>query len=464
MSRIFLSVLLISTIAGSLAAEPADNVDSLRAAVFELDASPPLGSPLAYDPNVEVESPLSCRGLVLLGAGEPIVLCAVDWIGIGNDSHRAFRETLAKAAGTSVGRVAVHTLHQHDAPWCDFSIDALLAEHGVSYRPFDSPFARELLERLPAAVTKAIEQTQPVTHVGLSSATVEKVASNRRILGTDGKVAHVRYTATKDAKLREFPEGTIDPLLRMVSLWNGERPVAVLTYYATHPQSYYRTAKANPDFPGMARNARQAATGVPHVHFNGAGGNIGAGKYNDGSPENRQILADRVADAMERAWKSIQKSPIAAKDVDWKTIAVRLPAAPHLDEKTLQSTLEDRNLEPHARFKAAHKLAWLKRCLAGETIDLASLTLGSACVLHMPGELFVEYQLAAQRLRPDRFVAMAAYGDYGPAYIGTEISYAQGGYETQPNSSFVAPDVENVLLRGIANLLEVEAEQVRPLQ
>ncbi len=101
---------------------------------------------------------------------------------------------------------------------------------------------------------------------------------------------------------------------------------------------------------------------------------------------------------------------------------------------------------------------------AGEKTDLACLSLGDARVLFMPGELFVEYQLEAQRLLPDRFVAMAAYGDYGPAYIGTEVSYAQGGYETQPNSSFVAPAVEGVLTRAIAELLGVEAANVRPLR
>ena len=65
----------------------------------------------------------------------------------------------------------------------------------------------------------------------------------------------------------------------------------------------------------------------------------------------------------------------------------------------------------------------------------------------MPGELFVEYQLAAQKFRPDLFVAMAAYGDYAPGYIGTEIAYPQGGYETGPRASLVAPrDVERILI------------------
>ena len=117
----------------------------------------------------------------------------------------------------------------------------------------------------------------------------------------------MRYTATKDPKIRAFPAGTIDPELKMISFWNGDKPVAVLTYYATHPQSYYRTGLANPDFPGLARNARQTETGVPHIHFNGAGGNLGAGKCNDGSHENRQVLADRVAAAMKLAWEDTEE-------------------------------------------------------------------------------------------------------------------------------------------------------------
>jgi hypothetical protein len=317
---------------------------------------------------------------------------------------------------------------------------------------------------LGPAVKQAIGEAKSVTHVGFSTATVEKVASNRRILGPDGRVAHVRYTATKDSKIREFPEGTIDPLLRMVTFWSEEKPLAALTYYATHPQSYYRTGKANPDFPGLARNAREQTTGVPHFHFNGAGGNIGAGKYNDGAPENRQVLADRMADAMDRAWKDTKKMPIVAKDVSWTTIAVALPPAEHLDETALRSTVEDTDAMAQARFVAATKLAWLRRCQAGEKTDLACLSLGDARIFHMPGELFVEYQLEAQRLRPDAFVAMAAYGDYAPAYIGTAVAYTQGGYETQPNSSFVDPEVEGILMRGIAQLLNVDASELRPLR
>ncbi len=426
---------------------------ALKVGVFAVDASPPVGSPLAYDPTKGVTHPLSCRGVVLIGTGQPVVLCAVDWIGISNDGQFEFRKALAASAGTGLERVVVHTLHQHDAPICDFSTDRLLARHGINRAVFDADFDRDVIARAAVAARSATMQARPVTHLGLGQAEVEKVASNRRILGPDGKVQHVRWTACTEPEVRAAPVGTIDPMLKMISFWNGTEPVAALTYYATHPQSYYRTGRANPDFPGMARDQRQEITKVPHIHFNGAGGNIGAGKWNDGAPQNRQVLADRVAAGMEKAWANTVKSPCGAVDLSWETLPVAMPPAPHLDESQLERVVNDASKSVSERSRAASELVWLRRCHAGETIEVSCLHVGTARVLHLPGELFVEYQLAAQRLRPDLFVAMAAYGDYAPGYIGTEVAYSQGGYETGPHASLVAPSVERTLMDVIERLL-----------
>jgi hypothetical protein len=442
-------ILILAAAMTEARAEPPPKVG-----VFAVDASPPVGSPLAYDPTKSVSDPLSCKGVVLIGADRPIVLCAVDWIGIANDGQVEFRKALADAAGTDPQHVAVHTLHQHDAPICDFSADRLLAEPGINREIFDAAFARAVIARAAKAVREATSKARPITHIGLGESKVEKVASNRRILGPDGKVKYVRYTACKDPVVRAAPEGTIDPMLKMISFWDGDRPVAALTYYATHPQSYYRTGIANPDFPGLARDQREKATGVPHIHFDGAGGNIGAGKYNDGSPSNRQVLADRVADGMRRAWEVTEKTPITAAEVGWTRLPVALPPAPHLDEGRLRAVVDDPSKPVGDRIEAGRALVWLRRCHAGESIDVTGLRLGRARVLHLPGELFVEYQLAAQKLRPDLFVAMAAYGDYAPGYIGTEVAYPQGGYETGPKASLVAPKVEGVLMKVIEGLLQ----------
>lgn len=450
-----LRVLFTITLLAFLIA-PTSAANQLRLATFDVDASPAVGTPLAYDPTKGVSTPLSCRGIVLLGADQPIVLVAIDWLGIGNDAHKYFRETLARAAGTTADRVAVHTIHQHDAPRCDFSVDEILAHFKVSEPSYDSAFSRDVCRRAGEAIKKGIKAARPITHVGLGQGEVKEVASNRRILGEDGRVKVTRYTATRDPKVRAYPAGTIDPNLKMISFWNGDQPLVALSYYATHPQSYYRTGLANPDFPGLARNQRQRETKLRHIHFNGAGGNIGAGKWNDGSKENRQVLANKVAAGMKLAWESTQKSPISADDVGWDKVAAQLPPGKHLIEADLVPVIKDENAARLTKVIAAKHLAFLKRCEAGDTIDVTCLTIGKARILHMPGELFVEYQLAAQKLRADLFVAMAAYGDYGPGYIGTEIAYSQGGYETSERASRVSKEVEGVLMKAVKKLLKAE--------
>jgi hypothetical protein len=308
--------------------------EGLRLATFDVDATPPVGSRLMYDPMVNSwDQGLRAKGVVLLGAGLPIVMVSVDWIGIANESQDAFKEALARAAGTTPERVAVHAIHQHDAPVADFGSEKIFKDAGMDPISFEGTFARELIRRLEEGVKLGLSKSQPLTHLGLGQAQVVEVASNRRIIGADGKAKAQRTSATKDPKLRAEPEGTIDPMVSLVSFWNGEQPLAVLSYYAVHPQSYYRTGVANPDFPGIARLMRQMA--VPkalHIHFNGSGGNLTAGKYNDGAWENRLILAERLAAGMKKAWEATQKEALTAESVSWAVEPVALPAKHDLEK------------------------------------------------------------------------------------------------------------------------------------
>ncbi len=433
----------------------------LRVAPFQADVTPPLGSPLCNGnriPSVKNVTQLTARGVVLLGAGDPIVLCAVDWVGIGNEAYDEFRRSLAEAVDTTADRVAVHTLHQHDAPGSDFATERLLAEQGLD-RKFSNPdFDVEAIERVSAAANRALAAAQRITHLGLSTGKVEKVASNRRILGPNGKVFLQRQSSGgRNPAARQAPEGTIDPFVRMIAFWNQDTPVAVLTYYATHPQSYYGKGLVNWDFVGIARDLReQALPGVPHVHFDGAGGNVAAGKYNDGSEEKRPILANRLAAGMKLAWDTQEKLALTTDDVDWSVKAVSLPVRESLIESQLLATVEDESAKMKSRIRAARDLTFVRRMNAGQRIPVSCLKLGTARILHMPGEMFVEYQLAAQQMKLDAFVAVAAYGDYGPGYIGTKIAYSQGGYETGVVSR-VAPEVEEVLMSAMEELLNEAA-------
>jgi hypothetical protein len=415
------SVVKVFGAGGSVPEEP--SMTGLRVATFDVDATPPVGYDLGGVYGIVTgtwDMGLRAKGIVLLGAGEPIVLMAIDWIGLYDESHDQFRETLADAVRTDTRRVAVHSVHQHDAPRSSGHItcDWVLAT----------------LQRIQMAARTSIDQAQPVTHIGFGEAEVYKVASNRRILGEDGRVRAGRMSSCRDAELRAEPEGVIDPMVSLVSFWNKDKPLAVLTYYATHPQSYYLTGVVNPDFPGIARFFRQLA--VPdalHVHFTGAGGNIAAGKYNDGSPENRLILAERLADGMKRAWESSQHVPVNASGVEWRVEPVPM----------VSDTLNKSNLQ----------FGFVQRYMAGKKIDLQCLAINDVRILFAPGELFIEYQLAAKAMRPDLFVTMAAYGDGGPGYIPTAEAFNQGGYEVRER---LTPEIEEVLMTGLRKLLDVK--------
>jgi hypothetical protein len=431
---------------------------TIKLATFDVDATPPLGSAMAYDPVKRVdEMTLRCRGIVLTGADQPIVLCAVDWIGIANEGHDAFRSALAEAAGTVPGRVAVHTLHQHDAPGCDFTAEKLIKELDVKgYTRFEGTFHRVVIQRASDAIRAALPNAQPITHFGYGEATVKDVASNRRVERTaDGKVGRMRGSSCKIEGLRELPEGVIDPVVSLLSFWNGDKPVAVLSAYACHPQSYYRLGIPSPDFPGIARFFRgQDVNAALHVHFNGAGGNVAAGKYNDGTQANRIILATRLANGMREAYEKTKKTPLTAANIGWSSVPVSLPLSPRLNEDDLISKIKASADKGY--ISCADQLAFVRRVKAGHQIDITCLRIGDARMLHLPGELFVEYQLAAKAMRPDLHVMMAAYGNYGPGYIGTAAAYPEGGYETGPTSSNVAPEVEPVLMGAMKRLLDVK--------
>lgn len=429
----------------------------LKIATFQADVTPPIGTPLCDGlviPAKKIDDPLTARGIILFTSEKPIVLVAIDWVGIGNSGHHAFREAIARAAGTGVDRVAVHCLHQHDAPGCDFEADDLLVPYKLGGKLFDPAFARKAIDRVAKAVEKAAAKPVTVTHIGVGKGKVEMVASARRVLGPDGKVKYTRTSATKNADARAEPEGEIDPYVHLLAFYNDKTPISIITYYATHPMSYYGKGGVSWDFVGIARNLREREVPDPaHIHFNGAGGNVTAGKYNDGAVENRMILADRLAKGMKAAYESIKKEKVDSSKVSWRVLPTALPVSKLYNTKDLKVKIADEKLKELDRMRYARAHVWARRCEAGEKIDLQCLKLGSAYVLHMPGELFVEYQLAAQKMRPDSPVMMAAYGDYGMGYIGTAIAYTQGGYETGPVSR-VAPEVEGVLMKAMRELLK----------
>ncbi len=427
----------------------------VHVAPFRFDVTPPLGHPLLaglVQPVVGIDDALEAIGYVLLGAGAPIVICAVDWAGLLNDAHRAWREALAAAAGTTPDRVAVQCVHLHGAPFVCFAAQAVIACHDDLPATFDPVFFAECLTRGQSAVRAALGNPRRVTHVAHGVAVVAGVASNRRVSrDAAGRVNAMRLSACTDPVLTALPEGQIDPELQTIALCDAHGAAVVTAhYYATHPMSYYRDGRVSSDFCGLARKRRQAATpGCTQIYFTGCAGDVAAGKFNDGSPAARVALTERMHEAMLAAERAL--APVPIRRIDWRTESVLPVPLPEPTVEAVGRDMDDPAMPMVDRLLPAFRLAWLQRHARHEPLLLSRLRINAITALHLPAEFFVEFQLRARALRPGDPVAVAAYGDGGPWYVPPREEYAAGGYEI--GVTFCREEIDALMTGALQRLL-----------
>jgi hypothetical protein len=108
---------------------------------------------------------------------------------------------------------------------------------------------------------------------------------------------------------------------------------------------------------------------------------------------------------------------------------------------------------PANRIRPAMVLSWMKRVEEKTPIVLSALEMNGISILHLPAECFVEYQLRAQQMQPNRFIATAAYGDGGPWYIPVKEEYPKGGYEVSVANCSDAAD--GIITEGLRKLLVI---------
>ncbi len=450
--RDFLTSVLIGgpLFAASVRAEK--TTASLRIATFQSDVTLPLGHMLYRKPIVTIEQPLSAKGIVLDDGRRRYVLCTVDWCTIRNSTHLLFRAKLAKAVGTDVSNVTVHCVHQHTAPSYDGEAQKRFNKEKDSVRIRDLKFLDEVTDRLAAAAKQSLSRLEPFDQIGTGQAKVDRVASNRRIPTKDGKVRWRGSSTKGHPELREEPEGLIDPLLKTITLAKAGKPLVRLHYYATHPQSFYGDGRTSIDTAGMAREKLQEKENVFQIYFTGCAGDVAMGKYNDRSRRARDELTARLYAGMEAAVAATKLVP--AKAIEWRVAPVSLP--PRTDGKydpaKNLAILKDTKAKPNDRLSAASRISCAERLK--RPLELTALKVGRVHILHLPGEPMVEFQLYAQKQKPEDFVAVAGYGLGSPGYICTEKAFDEGGYE--PSASAVKPCSEGLVKAGIRQLLGVK--------
>jgi hypothetical protein len=411
---------------------------ALRAATFRADFTPPLGSAMIWtQPLTKVEDPLWAKGIILEQAGTRYVLVAIDWCGIGGELHQQMRATIGEAAGTSEHLVALHSVHQHTAPYAISDAWMLLRERGMPV--LETPVT-PMMPALQDAIRAAVKRLEPVDRVAYAETTVERVASARRIPNGRGGIT-TRWSTSRDATLMQLPESfpgaTIDPLLRTLHLQSGKRTVASLHFYATHPQTHCCDGTASGDFVGHAREAMEQESGVPQIWFTAGAGDITVGKYNDGSVAARSALRDRLLAALRKAATAARRAEVPGK-LSWRYETFEAPRIyGNLTAKT-----------PEGLYREAIRVSFAQRAVP---LVANALHMGRSVFLFLPGEPMQHFEKLAHEQAAGRHVFFAGYGDMHPGYLCTDKAFEEGGYE--PSAAHGSPPLEKFLSDAIKSLL-----------
>ncbi|HLN31677.1 MAG TPA: hypothetical protein VK395_28305 [Gemmataceae bacterium] len=424
---------------------------------FSADVTPPLGHPLMGGGTAsvrQIDDPLYANGLVLLGMDKPIVLVAVDWYEIRNDAYDSWRAALAEAARTVPERVLVTSVHQHDAPIADLEAQRILEKRQAAGRICDLKFHERALQNVAHAARASLQNPRRISHIGLGQANVEQAASHGQFREDNARSTFGRVRTTRDPRANARPVGASDPWLKMLSFWDSEFPLAVVSCYAAPKYALreYGKGAVSADFVGMARKRRRAEQpGTAQIYLSGCGASATAEKSDESSSEDRHELADRIYRAMSQAWKATRRHPL--KQIAYRTVPLRLEPrnSPGYSVADLQRRLAT-STRPFDQCLAALGLSWRNRADAGHKLDVSALDFGMAQVVLLPGGSSAEYQLMAQQLRRDEFVIVAGYGECAPGFIPVGRVWQDGATKLR-DWCWVAPSSERALTAALQSVL-----------
>ena len=394
---------------------------------FTVDCTPPVGCPVSFGETggtTEIRDPLFLRGFVLDDEYHRCLIATMDFCGLMNSAYDDLAGVFAKALSVPKERVIIHCIHQHDAPLLNYEIAAYL-----DCAAYPRQWWTDVLKKCAQSAAECLNRMVTISSLGYNETRLHGYASNRRILGRDGKVVGMRFSKCGDAALKKEPVGIIDPMLRTVAFKDSLGKIAgSMSFYATHPQVSNGRNKYSADAPGEALNILEGHWGDGlHGFFTGAGGNVTAGKY--ASPTDLEgnllrfgkILADGInLNLGTMKWEE-------ARELEWHATDFPFPLQ-QMDKDNLLSQINDENVSDHERLQKAVLLT----CLEYEknaSYHLSLLRTGSVKMLFLPGEPFVEYQLYAQSLIPDEFLAVVGNCSDNFLYLPLAKHFEEGGYE-----------------------------------
>lgn len=460
---------------------------SLRAGAAAVDITPAPGTPLSGSVArcmraQSVLDPLYAKALVLERGGRKLCFLSLDVTFVSREHTDRIRAAASERCGLEPDAVMVHATQTHSAP----AIGAFLLDHELDLpdeldwlRLGPADYSDVAAESAIEAVVQADAALRPAS-VGFGSAVRDGLAFNRRGVTRDGGMCMPWTFSSLEQPLGptniRYLEGPTDPEVGVLCVRDeAGHMMAMLLHFTCHPVNvfYYRGRGCQPrvsaDWPGAWAAAMRQTFGpdcVPLV-LNGCCGNINPWPpfEPDFTPDHRRMgaaLAESAAkviatltfadDVVLGAKSTRVPVPLRALDPD------ALADAKQLLVEHPEPIVAEGNAGAVDRqwFNAAMLVSLdLERKRQPELpCEVQALRVGDCAVVGLPGEPFVEGQLAIKIGSPTYPTYVAHATNHFAGYIPTAEGMKRGGHEVNTSSwAKLTPDALDRLTGGATELL-----------
>jgi len=313
------------------------------------------------------------------------------------------------------------------------------------------------------------ELTEHLAKVALAS--VDAMRPGRLSWGVGKATFAVNRRVLKEGRWTGFgvtPDGAVDHSLPVLFVHDlpatgGEgagKLRAVLVNYACHCTTLGGAFnEVHGDWAGCAQEQiEREHDGVTALV------SIGCGADANPNPRNDDLMiVQQHGDAIAREVRRLAKTkltPIAGKITARRDVfdlpLAELPTKAEFEERTKQT----------GKPIAWHAQAQLERLAKGEALRTAvpysaqAWMFGDAlCMVSLPGEVVVDYQLRFKRELDGRRLWVNAYSNDSPCYIASKRVLAEGGYEVDGSMYYYdqpqhfAPEVEDTIVERVRGLV-----------
>ena len=418
-----------------------------------------------------VHDPLGARALVLDDGVMQVALVCLDLVALSWRYMDAARDLIEPACGIPPDRVIGWATHTHTGPITDEKLPT-----GVP----DPEYMRRVVQGMAEAVQKAQGRlTEARLKVGIGHE--DRFAFNRRAArrgkplppGANELLSLLREGAVPAEPPTASPEWRraaqlIDPDVAVLYAESVDgSPIATLVNHALHCDTI-GGCEYSAGWPHYAYAALQATRGeeMTTLFANGACGDINHIDRENPDQAKGHELAQRIgaavgsmADAMCTSLKyhEIARIRLARKEMELPVHEISESELAAAHQVLGHRPTGEKRREQYYAEDVVTLAEWPRQVLS----EVRGLRLGSAALVALPGEVFVELGLAIKRQSPfeTTFVIELANDYWG--YIAPRAAFAEGGYEVmKAGTQCLGPGAGEIVVEAaLAVLAELYASE-----